>query len=83
MSTQPNICDICHLPIPPMEPMRGHGDGTGQKFAHNDCWWREEAEKWQKLAEQYKRDAEYAEGLLECYHEQTEKIRVIIDGKDE
>jgi hypothetical protein len=32
-------CDICKLPL---EGTRiGHGDGTGQRFAHPECYYRE------------------------------------------
>lgn len=37
-----HICIFCELPIE--GSMIGAGDGTGQKFAHPDCFWRDKAE---------------------------------------
>lgn len=37
-------CSICTLPIKADESMRGTGDGTGQSFAHDACYWRRAAE---------------------------------------
>lgn len=42
-------CDICTLPITD-GAMRGHGDGTGRRFAHEACYWREQAEMWKRIA---------------------------------
>jgi len=43
-------CVHCHLLI--FGAMRGAGDGRGQKFAHEDCYWRAEAGRLEKaLAE--------------------------------
>jgi hypothetical protein len=45
MTTQPAeiLCDICGLPVE--GSMIGHGDGTGQEFAHPGCYYRERADK--------------------------------------
>lgn len=37
-----SICTICDSPIED-GVMRGTGDGTGRKFAHERCYWRREA----------------------------------------
>jgi hypothetical protein len=39
------LCDICGLPFNAALGMTrvGHGDGTGQRFAHEVCYWRERA----------------------------------------
>jgi hypothetical protein len=37
-----DLCDICRLPL---EGTRiGNGDGTGQRFAHPECFYRARAE---------------------------------------
>jgi hypothetical protein len=36
-------CDICGFPL--SGTMIGHGDGTGNRFAHPACYWQERAEK--------------------------------------
>ncbi len=39
-------CDICHFTLG--GTMIGHGDGTGQRFAHPDCYWEERAKHAEK-----------------------------------
>jgi hypothetical protein len=41
-----NICVICGCPI--TGTMRGMGDGNGNKFAHDACYWRKRAEEAEK-----------------------------------
>ena len=44
-------CDICTLPL--SGAFIGNGDGTGQRFAHPECWYRKEMELAHKrIAEQ-------------------------------
>lgn len=40
------ICVVCELPIEDGH-MRGMGDGSGNQFAHEVCYWRARAEKWE------------------------------------
>lgn len=46
------ICDICDLTL--TGTRIGHGDGTGNRFAHPDCYWRERSEKAESLLNQAK-----------------------------
>jgi len=43
------VCAICDLPID-SGSFRGYGDGSGQSFAHEECYWRKEAERWESFA---------------------------------
>jgi hypothetical protein len=41
-------CDICELPL--TGEMIGNGDGTGQRFAHPDCYYRKQSERYEAEA---------------------------------
>lgn len=38
-------CSLCKMPLDGQSPIRGHGNGAGQDFVHEECYWRERAEK--------------------------------------
>lgn len=40
-------CALCRTPIGSDETVRGAGGGAGRRFAHEACWWRREAERWE------------------------------------
>src|SRR3990167_1986419 len=39
------LCDICEVPFKSGDVRMGHGDGSGQRFAHRGCYWREKYEE--------------------------------------
>ncbi len=62
-------CDICGLPL--AGSMIGNGDGTGQRFAHPECWYRKEADRWQA-------EAKRLEGERDIFKEDAERYNTVI-----
>jgi hypothetical protein len=63
-------CDICSIPFAPNDTKIGHGDGAGQRFAHDWCYWEERAHKAVALANavrEFVRDSQ-VQGLLAYGH---------------
>ena len=44
-------CKICGLQIKDGEPF-GFGNGGGSDFAHTDCYWRRESDRWENRADE-------------------------------
>jgi hypothetical protein len=47
-------CSICGFEIKDFDVCIGTGDGTGKSFAHEACYYRNEAERYKKLFREYK-----------------------------
>lgn len=48
-------CVYCELEIDENETMMGAGDGTGQRFAHQLCWYKNENDKLEKERDAYEK----------------------------
>jgi len=77
-------CAICGMPIRSI--MMGVGDGTGQKFAHESCYWRDKYEKsvedlkyinkeYDKMAREYLAFIRHQKESIDNYNE---KLRALI-----
>lgn len=46
-----NVCVVCKTDIYLGGAFRGMGDGTGQQFAHEECYWKHHYSALRRLAE--------------------------------
>ena len=79
-SDDKGVCVYCELPI--TGSFRGAGDGTGQRFAHDDCWFREELDAAKAEIERLKEPLRLDEykGLL---FEKDARIQALEDYYDQ
>lgn len=78
-------CVYCFLPISPGEPIRGAGDGRGQQFAHDVCYWRHEvgvlSEKLKILDDRYPKTVKALKDIIEGGH--PDDMNIMLNGAQE
>ena len=61
------LCVVCQTTLYEGGAFRGMGDGTGQRFAHEECYWKNSAEASEKERDALRAAGDALAGCAGCH----------------